>query len=81
VVVHQPIAARDVNQLSETVPVIAAKQSARRDRAVLRGIIIPASGAHSETAVRRWDTAAETRVIAAMDVKVDLAVVIQLLRV
>lgn len=52
-VVHQPIAARDVNQLSETVPVIAAKQSARRDRAVLRGIIIPASEAHSETVVRR----------------------------
>ena len=78
-VVHQLIAVQDVNQRSETVPVIAVKQSARRDRAVLRAAIIPALEAHLATVVRRWDTAAETQVIAAMGVRVSLGVVIQFL--
>jgi hypothetical protein len=83
VVVHQLIVVPDVNRLSETVPVTVAKRSARRDRAVLRAAITPASEAHSATAVRRWDTAVGIRVIAEMDVRVGSEVVIQyrLLRV
>lgn len=82
-VVHQPIAALDVNQRSGTVPAKVAKQSAHPDLAALQGAITPASEAHSVTVVRRWDTAAETQVIAEMGVRVGLAVVIQrlLLRV
>lgn len=78
-VVHRLIAVQDVNQRSETVPMITVKQSARRDRAVLRAAIIPALEAHSVTVVRRWDTAAETQVIAAMGVRVRLGVVMQFL--
>ena len=73
-VVHQPIVVPDVNQRLETVPVIIVKQSAHPDRAALQGAIIPASEAHSETVVRRWDTAAEIQVTAEMGVRVDLGV-------
>lgn len=59
-VVHQPIAVQDVNQLSEVATAETVRQSARLDRAALRAAIIPASEAHSETVVRRWDTAVGT---------------------